>query len=115
MAPSRRRGLNGASQSNHTPTQVAELLVEIDASSPDPMEKDEAEEELERLVFGNESGFRDALKSRKPVNRELALLEDNEAEDGETQSDGEEGLGDVDDADVGFVQQQNDCAADHAI
>lgn len=103
MAGPRQRGLNGASQSSHPPAHVAERLVESDASSNDPMEKDVTEEELERLVFGNESGFRDALKSRKAVNRELAILPDNETEDGEAQLDGKEGVGDVDDADVGFI------------
>jgi hypothetical protein len=55
------------------------------------MEKDEAEEELERLVFGDSEGFREGLKDFK--------LNDEDAEEGED-SDAQGGLEGLDDADV---------------
>jgi len=55
------------------------------------LEKDGAEEELERLVFGDSEGFREGLKGFK-LNDE----EDNEGED----SDAQGGLEGLDDADV---------------
>jgi U3 small nucleolar RNA-associated protein 18 len=55
------------------------------------MEKDEAEEELERLVFGDSEGFREGLKDFK--------LNDEDAEEGED-GDAQGGLEGLDDADV---------------
>jgi len=55
------------------------------------MEKDEAEEELERLVFGDSEGFREGLKDFR--------LNDEEDEEGED-SDAQGGLEGLDDADV---------------
>jgi hypothetical protein len=55
------------------------------------LEKDEAEEELERLVFGDSEGFREGLKDFK-LNDE----DDEEGEDGDAQG----GLEGLDDADV---------------
>lgn len=55
------------------------------------LEKDEAEEELERLVFGDSEGFREGLKDFK--------LNDEDAEEGED-SDAQGGLEGLDDADV---------------
>jgi U3 small nucleolar RNA-associated protein 18 len=54
-------------------------------------EKDEAEEELERLVFGDSEGFREGLKDFK--------LNDEDAEEGED-GDAQGGLEGLDDADV---------------
>lgn len=56
------------------------------------LEKDEAEEELERLVFGDSAGFREGLKDFN--------LDDGEAEEGEDESASEDGLAGMDDADV---------------
>lgn len=56
------------------------------------LEKDEAEEELERLVFGDSEGFREGLRDFK--------LDDEAEEDGDD-SDGS-GLEGMDDADVGY-------------
>lgn len=58
------------------------------------LEKDDAEEELERLVFGDSEGFRDGLRDFK--------LDDEDAEEGEEEGgDAENGLEGMDDADVG--------------
>jgi len=55
------------------------------------LEKDEAEEELERLVFGDSEGFREGLRDFK--------LDDDEAEEDGADSDAS-GLEGMDDADV---------------
>jgi U3 small nucleolar RNA-associated protein 18 len=55
------------------------------------LEKDEAEEELERLVFGDSEGFREGLRDFK--------LDDDEAEEDGNDSDAS-GLEGMDDADV---------------
>jgi U3 small nucleolar RNA-associated protein 18 len=55
------------------------------------LEKDEAEEELERLVFGDSEGFREGLKDFK--------LNDEDVEEDEG-SDAQGGLEGLDDADV---------------
>ena len=63
------------------------------------LEKDEAEEELERLVFGDSEGFREGLKDFK--------LNDEDAEEGED-SDAQGGLEGLDDADVrGTIESQH--------
>jgi U3 small nucleolar RNA-associated protein 18 len=56
------------------------------------LEKDEAEEELERLVFGDSEGFREGLRDFK--------LDDDEAEEDGDESDAQDGLRGMDDADV---------------
>lgn len=56
------------------------------------LEKDEAEEELERLVFGDSEGFREGLRDFN--------LDDAEVEEGEDESASEDGLAGMDDADV---------------
>jgi len=56
------------------------------------IEKDEAEEELERLVFGDSEGFREGLRDFK--------LGDDEAEQDGDESDAQGGLEGMDDADV---------------
>lgn len=61
------------------------------------IEKDDAEEELERLVFGDSEGFREGLKDFN--------LDDQEAEDDEDDAS-DDGLAGMDDADV--------CVATHA-
>ena len=57
------------------------------------LEKDEAEEELERLVFGDSEGFREGLRDFK--------LDDDEAEEDGDDSDAS-GLEGMDDADVSY-------------
>lgn len=64
--------------------------------SDDPMEKDETELELEKLVFGDEAGFREGLSTYRPTQAALSPLSDDEV-----LQDGGEGLTRIDDADVG--------------
>lgn len=64
--------------------------AEEEEEEGDELEKDETEVELERLVFGDSSGFREGLKDFAPAERE----DDGDAE----RATGLEGL---DDADVG--------------
>lgn len=56
------------------------------------LEKDHAEEELERLVFGDGEGFRDGLRDFK--------LDDDEADEDGDESGSQGGLEGMDDADV---------------
>lgn len=74
-----------------------------EVNSNDPMEKDEVEEELERLVFGDEDGFKRGLQLQTQPGLDDASGEDEEEEpeipDGNDHSD--EGLEGIDDADVG--------------
>ena len=67
------------------------------------IEKDEAELELEKLVFGDDVGFREGLKSYNhddgsPISSEV-LEEDQQGPNDENSTDGE-GLEGIDDADV---------------
>ncbi|PKY02933.1 putative small nucleolar ribonucleo protein complex subunit [Aspergillus campestris IBT 28561] len=77
--------------------------VEMDAADGDDSdevpEKDEVEEKLERMLFGDDEGFHEALK-----NRSLATLA--VGSDDESVGSGEDGEGDlegVDDADLFFL------------
>lgn len=56
------------------------------------LEKDDAEEELERLVFGDGEGFRDGLRDFK--------LDDDEVDEDGDESGSQGGLEGMDDADV---------------
>jgi len=73
-----------------------------DGNSNDPMEKDEVEEELERLVFGDEGGFKRGLELHTQQSLEEASEKDEEQGPKTLNGDNsqEEGLGGVDDADV---------------
>ena len=64
----------------------SDVYVELD-SAP---EKDESEEELERLVFGDSAGFREGIQN-------FALVADDEEQD----ANGRTGLEGLEDADVG--------------
>ncbi|KAL1866954.1 U3 snoRNP protein [Paecilomyces lecythidis] len=66
------------------------------------LEKDETEEKLERLLFGDDAGFHEALKShRTPGAMDLVLRDASDEEEGEGED--EEGLDDVSDADLFFL------------
>lgn len=72
-----------------------------DVDSDDPMEKDETEERLEKLIFGDDAGFLSALKQHDDGQSRLVLRESSAASqpvDGEVQ-----GLEDVPDADVSTI------------
>jgi len=64
------------------------------------MRKDVTEEQLEKLVFGDDAGFRSAVRSHRPADRELALTHDVGGEDEDVQSEDGEGMGGVADVDV---------------
>lgn len=63
-------------------------------------EKDETEQELERLVFGDSAAFRDGLK-------DFALDEQASEEEDEEETAPQTGLAGLDDADVGRAQLWN--------
>ncbi len=67
--------------------------------SDGPMEKDENERELEKLVFGDDPGFYEGLKQYKAASTDLRDLVDRE---GQKARDGleEEMIKGLDDADV---------------
>ncbi|KAI9880034.1 MAG: hypothetical protein M1830_005953 [Pleopsidium flavum] len=73
--------------------------------SNDPMEKDEVEEELEKLVFGDDDGFKEELKLRRHHSLEEPSEDDHEQQHEELDEDGnvDEGLENVDDADLFFL------------
>ncbi len=68
--------------------------------SDDPLEKDETELELEKLVFGDEAGFYDGLKSHQEGAFRTRLEAAEYHQDMAQISDEDQGLRGVDDADV---------------
>ena len=84
-----------------------------DEDSDHVSEKDATEIELEKLVFGDESGFREGIRSHKRHSSELTL-EENDSSEGEphdSEDEGalghDEGLEGLDDTDVGIKEQSN--------
>lgn len=75
----------------HQAQEESDAGSDVEFVTNGDMEKDEAEEELERLVFGDSEGFREGLKGFK--------LNDEEDDEGED-SDAQGGLEGLDDADV---------------
>lgn len=69
-------------------------------TSDESVEKDEAELELEKLVFGDDAGFRAGLSAHQPTCSKLQRVEVTEAEELNTLSRAEHGLEAVDDEDV---------------
>ena len=89
----------------HKPGKMAAVITKAKAASqPDRMqvEKDETEESLEKLVFGDEAGFLDALK---PDNTGQELLRNPSPSDEEEQgpSENDQDLEGVADEDVWFA------------
>ncbi|KAI9767451.1 MAG: hypothetical protein M1840_005680 [Geoglossum simile] len=80
-----------------------------DESSDHVSEKDATEIELEKLVFGDESGFREGIGSHKRHSPELIFGGDDSSKSESRGSEGEgapghdEGLEDLDDADLFFL------------
>ncbi len=68
--------------------------------NPGPREKDKTELELERLVFGDESGFLDGLKSIQDDTAAGLVGEAQTQAEGDENEETGEGLEGVDDADV---------------
>ena len=77
-------------------------------SDNDPAGKDETEERLEKLLFGDTAGFHDALKGCESSITDPALRKspgaeggaEDKLEDAEGVEDAEDAMGSVDDADV---------------
>ena len=67
--------------------------------SRDPMGKDETELELEKLVFGDEAGFHEGLRSHREGAFPTKLGVDTEDEE-DTAQDKDQGLEGLDDGDV---------------
>ena len=97
-----------ARRAERIPQAVAsrEALVQYDSDqhlgrddTHDPMEKDETEMELERLLFGDEQGFHERLRSHGTGTGVLvpAVTEEDGREEDVLEGEGLEG---VDDADV---------------
>jgi hypothetical protein len=73
-----------------------------DSEDDDVAQKDETEERLEKLLFGDDDGFRSALKSHgEQRSTDLVMLSDKEDGD-EEEEDVEENMDDMADADVGL-------------
>lgn len=69
----------------------------------DNLEKDDVELRLEKALFGDDAGFLESLK-RQDVAHDKALVRIREdASEGSEVEDGEEGLSDVPDEDVGLA------------
>lgn len=109
MPRERSRRSSRKTQNTEKPSRPAQD-DQTDGNSNEPMEKDEVEEELERLVFGDEDGFKRGLQLQTQHGLEGASEED-EQQDPET-LDGndspDEGLEGVDDAEVSRRMSCND-------
>lgn len=78
--------------------------AEMDDENDIP-EKDDVEERLEKLLFGDDEGFQAALKSHgHQGTTDLVLASDQE--DGEGEDEDEQNMDDVADADVSFVDTE---------
>jgi U3 small nucleolar RNA-associated protein 18 len=62
--------------------------------------KDEVEESLEKLLFGDDEGFQSALKSHGQHQGSTDLVLASDQEDGEGEDEDEQNMDDVADADV---------------
>lgn len=106
MPSSQRRRIDGAFKAPQRNAALhgtkTEGDVDVDDGSvADLMEKDDTEKELERLVFGDQAGFYEALKSHGRRDDELQLARRRSGEGEEDGLSGEEdGLDALDDADV---------------
>lgn len=62
-----------------TSRKLDEMVDDLEGfDSDEPIEKDETEIELEKLVFGDESGFHEGLKSYKDASTDLRDLVDGD-------------------------------------
>lgn len=86
---------------NVTDDQYTSSEGESDSDEDIP-EKDEVEERLEKLLFGDDDGFRAALKSHGGQQHSTDLVMLSDKEDGEGEDEDDQNLDDVADADVGF-------------
>lgn len=77
---------------------VANNAQDTDPDSDEPMEKDETEDRLEKLVFGDDAGFYDSLDAFEQ-GKDLIRAEDSVSQEGSS-SNPEDDLENVDDTDV---------------
>lgn len=78
------------------------LLSDSDRLDNDePVEKDEVEIELEKLVFGNKSGFQQGLISHGDNTSSQTLQDFEKIEEDDHTTEEEKAIHDVEDADVG--------------
>ena len=84
------------------PTQDDFSDVEDRLDSDDPMEKDETEVELEKLVFGDDAGFLEGIKSHRQEGARLDFEQLEEGEDVDADVGEDEALEGIADADVKF-------------
>ena len=101
MAP--QKTVTARSQQRRTPAHDKSLEPDNNdaESNDDPMDKDAAEEELEKLVFGDDAGFREGLRAHTQQGPTFGGVERHGSEDEEHQeSAGEDDLEAADDADV---------------
>ena len=73
------------------------------SDNDEPMGKDEIESKLEKLVFGDDLGFQEALKSHKESikSQSIGKVGNFQADDDDATKDQDQVIHDVDDADVG--------------
>lgn len=89
-----------ATQQPTPPTQDDFAEVKENLDSDDPMEKNETEVELEKLVFGDDAGFLEGLRSHGQEVSQLDLGQLEESKDVDTDDVEDEGLEGIADADV---------------
>ena len=82
------------------PSNISERLSLSEGDSDDAMEKDDTELELEKLVFGDDTGFHERLKSHR--SEPTALDKSGKVWSKQEQPGDllENGMEDIDDADV---------------
>lgn len=79
------------------------MAQDEDIENHDPMEKDATEAELEKLVFGNDAGFREGIKSHIRETQHFDLDHDDQEEDierDEGKGESDEDLEALDDSEV---------------
>lgn len=85
-------------------TRYADDDTSSESSEEEKLPKDETEEQLERLLFGDSEGFRDALKGHKSTSTDLVLRDGEDAEEQGNRS------GDDDDASIDYFAGLDDAA-----
>ncbi|EEH47730.2 uncharacterized protein PADG_03814 [Paracoccidioides brasiliensis Pb18] len=117
-APSTATTLQSKEEAFFIDTQGAlegDLASESGSDHDEPMPKDETEEKLERLLFGDANGFHDALREHDAEGMELVLAGGSGSEGAQEKGEGgeeEEGLEGVDDADLFFLDSGSAVADD---
>ncbi|KAI9843817.1 MAG: hypothetical protein M1837_006077 [Sclerophora amabilis] len=100
-----------------TPPTQDELDTEMksDVESDSPIAKDATELELEKLVFGDNAGFREGLKAHTRENLDLEIGSDRDGSHDEAQEEDGEGLEIIDDADLFFLDSGPSATGEQAL